>query len=317
MNKKIVIAAGVLTVAAIAFFSYQKLKSETLTYKKSVIKKDNIEVTILATGTVLPQNRLEIKSPIAGRIEQILVDIGDVVKKGQVLAWLSSTERAALLDAARASGPAEVKRWEAIYRPTPITAPISGTIILRSVEAGQSFTSTEAILVMSNRLTVKAQVDETDLSQIKLNQAAVIRLDAYPDQAIDAVVEQIAYESKLVNNVTTYLITVLPKETPASMRSGMTANVTFSLESKKDVLTVLNEFIKYENGKPSVLLERDGQKPLSTDIQVGVTDGKKSEVTAGLKENDTVLLAEIKKDDKGGANPFSPMGARRPSKGKK
>ncbi len=316
MNKKFVITAAILTVTAIGFFTYKKLVPEAETYKTSVINKDDIEVTILTTGTVQPQNRLEIKSPVAGRIEEVLVDIGDVVKKGQVLAWLSSTERAALLDAARSSGPAEVKRWEGMYRPTPITAPIDGTVILRNVESGQSFTATDAVLVMSNRLTVKAQVDETDLAQIKLKQPAIIRLDAYPEQAIDASVEQIAYESKVVNNVTTYLITVLPKEMPTFMRSGMTANVTFLLESKKGVLTVLNEFIKYENGKPSVLVQGPDKKPISKDIKLGTTDGKKSEVLEGLNENDTILLAELKKDAKAGSNPFSPMGGRRPGRGK-
>jgi macrolide-specific efflux system membrane fusion protein len=54
----------------------------------------------------LPQNRLEIKPPIAGRAEEVLVNEGELVKAGQIIAWMSSTDRAALLDAARAQGPA-------------------------------------------------------------------------------------------------------------------------------------------------------------------------------------------------------------------
>ena len=68
---------------------------------------------------------MEIKPPIAGRIEKLLVDEGDDVTSGQILGWMSSTDRAAILDAARAQGPEESKRWEDAYKPTPIVAPLS------------------------------------------------------------------------------------------------------------------------------------------------------------------------------------------------
>jgi len=60
----------------------------------------SIQTFISTTGTVQPQNRLEIKPPISGRIEEILVKEGQIVTVGQILAWMSSTERAALLDTA-------------------------------------------------------------------------------------------------------------------------------------------------------------------------------------------------------------------------
>ena len=75
----------------------------------------NIKSVITSTGSVAPMNRLQIKPPVAGRIEGILVKEGQNVKKGQILAWLSSSDRAALLDAAREKGPAEVKYWEDVY----------------------------------------------------------------------------------------------------------------------------------------------------------------------------------------------------------
>lgn len=306
MKKKYTIIAAVLVVALAGVFISKKFSGSKVNYKKHVLTKGDLEVRILATGTVQPQNRLEIKSPVAGRIENILVDIGDVVKKGQILAWISSSERAALLDAARAKGADEVKRWQDLYKPTPIVAPIDGQIILRNVESGQTFTTSDAVLVMSNRLTVKAQVDETDLAQIKLKQNAEIRLDAYPDQAIEAEVAQIAYEAKTVSNVTTYIITVLPKNTPSFMRSGMTANVTFAVDGKKDVLLIPNEFIKYDNGRAAVLIEENNE-PGSHELKLGVSDGKMSEVISGAELNQTAVLEIIKSKDNKSTNPFSPM----------
>ena len=284
--------------------------------------RNDLNITILSTGVVAPENRLEIKPPIAGRIERVLIQEGQKVSKGQILAWMSSTERAALLDAARSKGAEELKKWEDLYRPTPIMAPLSGTIILRNVEPGQTFTSNDSVFSMSDRLTVKAQVDETDISQIVLKQEATIVLDAYPGETIDAAVDQIAFDAKTVNNVTTYSVDVLPEETPPSFRSGMTANVTFKVNSKEKVLTVPNDALKVtekdHETKYSILV-KDPQsgKPLEREIEVGLSDGKKTEITKGLTENEIVLAAEIKFGDKSNKayNPFAPQAPARGQRG--
>src|SRR6185369_1195320 len=75
-----------------------------------------IERTIETTGEVTPLNRVEIKPPISGRIEKLLVDEGDKVRHGQILAWMSSSDRAAILDAARAKGSNEEKKWQEAYK---------------------------------------------------------------------------------------------------------------------------------------------------------------------------------------------------------
>lgn len=281
--------------------------SERVSYFERPVKRGDILVTITATGTVKPENRLDIKPPIAGRAETVLVKEGQKVKKGQILAWMSSTERAALLDGARAQGPAEVKKWAAFYRPTPILAPISGTIIARNVESGQTFASTDAILTMSDRLTVKAQVDETDMAQVKKGQKADIVLDAYPDQTISATVDKIAFDATTVNNVTTYVIDVLPDETPDFMRSGMTANVKFLINSIKDVLYVPAETISLDKGVSTVLVKTpDG--PSLREIESGASDGKRTEILKGLKEGEIVLRARPKgASSEGGSNPFMPF----------
>ena len=219
-----------------------------------------------------------------------------------------------MMDAARSQGRAEIKKWEQLYRPTAVIAPMSGTIILRAVESGQTFTSTEAILVMSDRLTVKAQVDETDIAKIKLKQSAEITLDAYPTEKVKAVVDEIAFDAKPVNSVTTYVVDVLPENTPDFMRSGMTANVSFELESKDDVLIVPNEVIKIKNGTTSVLIEDPSGKPVETEIKIGISNGKQSELLTELPL-DTIFLEENPKDkQKSGSNPFNPMGNMKPKK---
>jgi macrolide-specific efflux system membrane fusion protein len=262
---------------------------------------------------VQPENRLEIKPPIPGRVEEVLVDEGQQVKPGQILAWMSSSERAGLLDAARARGPEELKRWQEFYKPTPILAPISGTIIQRNVEPGQTFTSQDAVLVMSDRLTVKAQVDETDIAQIALKQQSEIVLDAYPDQPVPAEVVQLAFDAKTVNNVTTYVVDVLPKTVPAFMRSGMTANVVFHVGEKKDIMLLPSEAIKTKDGKSYVLLKaaQPGQKNTEQEVSLGASDGKQVEITVGVNAEQVVLIPQLKAAQQTLVSPFSPFGAKK------
>lgn len=300
MKKKIIIIVSLIVVAgafAIWFFNF---KTKPTQYKEAQVKTGNITLKILATGTVQPENRLQIKSPIAGRAERIYVKEGQKVTKGQVLALISSTERAVMLDSARSQGDEEVKKWEEIYRPTPIVAPLAGTIILRSIEPGQTFSTSEAVFVMADRMNVEASVDETDLAQIRVNQKAEIVLDAYIDKKIEAKVSEVAFEAKIVSNVTVYTIKVLPSERLDFLRSGMTANVTFVGDEKKDILVVSNEYIKYENGKPKVDVKTDDM-PENREIKLGITDGKFTEVLSGLTESEVVLLVKNKdQKSKGG-----------------
>lgn len=313
-NNRKIIGLLVVTVIAVVALIWNFSTKDFARLKSYSVEKSDIDIRILSTGTVLPENRLEIKAPIAGRIDEVLIQEGAKLKKGQILAWMSSTERAAMMDAARARGPEELKKWEEIYKPTPILAPLPGTLILRNIEPGQTITSTEVIFAMSDRLTVKAQVDETDIAKIKLKQMATIVLDAYPDISIEAEVDQIAFEAKTVNNVTTYLVDVLPKKTPDFMRSGMTANVTFQIERKKDVLTLSNEAIQVVDGKTQVLLKQDNTNtPVARTITTGATDGKKTEIVEGLEESDIVVRLDSSNDPnqkKKGSNPFSPFGGR-------
>lgn len=309
---------GLVAVGGASVY-WSRTRTPPPTYREAKIERGDLVISIQATGTVQPENRLEIKPPIAGRVEKVLVDEGQEVRKGQILAWMSSTERAALLDAARAQGAVELAKWEDLYRPTPVLAPIKGTVILRSVESGQTFTANDAILVMSDRLLVKAQVDETDVAQVKVGQAAEITLDAYPSQKIPARVGQIAFEAKTVNNVTTYSVDVQPLETPDFMRAGMTANVSFVADSRTGILLVPNEVLKEKDGRTEALVPGPEGVATPIEIKVGLSDGKKSEVLSGLKEGDTVLALQLKPGEKatGNSSPFSPMGRPRGSRGTK
>lgn len=269
-----------------------------------------IEVFISTTGTVQPQNRLEIKPPIDGRIEEILVKEGNRVKKGQILAWMSSIERAALLDAARPQGEKALKYWQEAYKATPLIAPISGEVIVRAVEPGQTVTSATPVLVLSDRLIVKAQVDETDIGKVKVCQRAIISLDAYPEQKVKSKVDHIAYESKIVNNVTIYEVDVLPGEIPGVFRSGMSANVDIVEKSKEDILLIPVEAVSRDKEGSFVLLSQGpGKEPVKYKVEPGISNDRDIEIISGLETTDTIIIKTQKyalPQSKSQSSPFMP-----------
>ncbi|OGR87991.1 MAG: hypothetical protein A3A86_06710 [Elusimicrobia bacterium RIFCSPLOWO2_01_FULL_60_11] len=292
--KKKLIAVILIAAAAGGAYYWKKRSSKTAqeSFREVRAEKGSIAVSVLATGVVQPQNRLELKPAIAGRMEDILVQEGQEVKRGQVLAWLSSSERAALLDAARAQGDAELEKWKKIYRPAPMVAPMDGVIIARNAEPGQT---------------------------------AEITLDAYSKHKIPGRTHSIAFEAKTVNSVTIYEVDVLPDSVPSFMKSGMTANVAFRIRRKDDVLVIPQQAVREGEGRdgvetgPYVLVPGAGgdkkKKHDKKPIQMGLSDGKMVEVTEGLAEGETVLVPEVRWDKGGGSqgtNPFLPMRNTRP-----
>jgi len=250
-----------------------------------------IEVAVNTYGTVEPQNRLEIKPPIGGRIEEVLVEEGEDVKAGQILAWMSSSERAALLDVAKAQGEETLKYWEDVYKPTPIIAPADGKVIVRGVEPGQMVNSADTIFVISDRLIVRANVDEVDIGLVNLGQKAVITLDAYPDINVEGLVDHIAFESEVVNNVTMYKVEILPLEVPEIFRAGMSANVKIITQRKENVLTIPLDAVIEENGEKYVLVSKgEGEKPEKRKIETGIHDGTNIEVISGLTREEKVIM---------------------------
>lgn len=287
-------------------------RASTPTTREVTVERGAIRQTVLATGAVEPRNRIQLASPVSGRIEEVLVNEGEAVMRGQVLAWISSTERATLLDAARARGPEELARWEKLYNPTPVIAPLDGTIIARALEPGQSVSPDKAILVLSDRLIVRAQVDETDMARIALDQRAEIRLDAYPRETLSARVEHIAFESRTVNNVTIYNVEIAPDELPAFVRSGMSAGVSFIIQETNDVLVLPSEALRGTRERRTVLLPpaRPRAEPEEREVKTGIDDGRTVEIRAGLAEGDRVLVPDLQFAPASAqkSSPLSPFG---------
>ncbi len=292
--KKIAIAVAVLAVLAGGGWALKKRFSKPARDQgyTVTVTRGSIEETVEATGSVAPLNRVEIKSPVSGRVEALLVDEGARVQPGQIIAWMSSTDRAAILDAARAQGPDALKRWEDTYKPTPIIASLPGVIILRNVVQGQTIDPSIVLFAMSDTLIAIAQVDESDIGRVKLGMPVRITLDSYPDRHVMGKVFDILYEGKNVSNVIQYGVKIKVDKVPDYFRSQMTANVSFIIRNKQDALLLPANAIRDAgtDGKRVLVPGAEEGKTEQRDVKVGIATDQTVEIVDGLSEGDKVVI---------------------------
>ena len=160
---------------------------------------------------------------------------------------------AAAIDSARAnlrSGEADLKR-------TIIYAPISGIVLSRDVEPGQTVAaSLEApvLYVLAedlHHMELQVDVDEAHVGQVREGQSATFTVDAYPDHSFAAQITQVRYGSETTDGVVTYK-TVLRVENPdLLLRPGMTATADIVVQKVEDTLLVPNAALRFSPPAPA------------------------------------------------------------------
>src|SRR5581483_9206214 len=101
----------------------------------------------------------------------------------------------------------------------------------------------------------------------------------------------VAPAASTAQNLVTYLATVKLDKPAASIRGGMTAEATIYTARKQGVLLVPNQALQSYQGRQIVMtLGPDGQ-PKATDVQLGLSDTKNTEVLGGVNEGQRVLIA--------------------------
>lgn len=319
MNKKVLAGAAAFfaVIVFVVVWGMALQKQESATKLREVqAGTGTIRETVSTTGVVEPRNRLKIQSSIAGRIEEVLVDEGVTVTKGDRLALLSSTERAALLDAARLRDKREQAYWDTVYSKAVILAPIEGQVIVRSIEPGQTVTTSDSLFVLSDRLIVTAYVDETDIGRVSQGQEATITLDAYPDIAVRGKVEHVHYESHLENNVTIYHVDIIPETIPKVFRSGMSANIDIVVDERDGAVLVPAGAVQNLDGQSVVMVKNRQGDAQGTYVKVttGLQDEDLIEIREGIEAGTTLLVRDdsfVLPENSGSGNPFLPQRKKR------
>jgi len=144
-------------------------------------------------------------------------------------------------DQARASY--EQARTNLAY--TSITAPMSGIVVARKVDPGQtvaaSLQSPDLFTIADlSQMQVEVSIDEADVGKLDTGLVATFNVDAYPESTFEGRIVQVRNQPVTSSNVTTYTAIVRVANPGMLLKPGMTANVKITVKAANDVLTVPN-----------------------------------------------------------------------------
>ena len=369
-----VIALGLVVVALVAWwFLTPAPKTE---YVKGKAEVGTIRAIVTATGTLQPIDKVTVGAEVSGRIDDVLVDFNDRVKKGQVLARINTDELSARAVQARATvqqaqanlakaendlrraidlrnkgfvsraaydqalaardvaratlanGRAASLQAEANLAKAAIRSPIDGIVLSRKVERGQtvaaSFQTPELFVIASDltKLELTINIDEADIGEVAVGQDATFSVDAYPARTFDAKVAELRNAATTIQNVVTYegVLSVSNKE--SLLKPGMTATADITVKVVKDVVNVPNGALRFSPqaaeaatsmipvattapvdpiaaGKGQLwTVDKDG-KPVSRDVTLGVSDGRRTQVTSTNVKAGEEFILDVAQPGKG------------------
>lgn len=220
---------------------------------------------------------------------------------------------------------------------TVIRSPVSGVVVDRSVDIGQTVAAslqTPTLFKIAqdlSRMQIHANFAEADIGSIRVGQAVRFTVDAFAGRNFTGEVKQIRLNPIVQQNVVTYDVVVNVGNPGQILMPGMTAYVSIAVQERKDVLLVPNAALRFKpanveavkknasdtaakNGKPKrdvlsgtvYLLQGAALVPAS--VTLGITDNRNTEIVGGdLKAGDQVVVGDALANNKVPANNVPPM----------
>lgn len=160
----------------------------------------------------------------------------------------------AAYDASRAQlaqSMATLKQAQTNLNYTKIYSPIDGQVVARQYDVGQTVAasfSAPTLFTIAKDLTkmqVQADVDQSDIGQIKAGEPVQFTVDAYPEQQFRGQISQVRLNATVTQNVITYPVIIEVPNPEGKLRPSMTANVTIQVDTVRDVLRVPNSALRF------------------------------------------------------------------------
>ncbi len=231
-------------------------------------------------------------------------------------------------EAAVKQGGAALEAAELDLKYTEIRSPVDGVVISRLVEVGQrisaSFSIPTLFLIAEDvmKMQVDTNVSEADIGEVTEGKDASFMVDAYPGEMFHGKVRQVRNAPINIQNVVTYDVVVEFDNPNFRLKPGMTANVSIIVAHREGVLTAPNAALRFtppvagrDSGSPTgriaampegssekIAQQRDARSrqvwtvnenddPESMAVQVGISDGVRTEITSStLKPNDPLIV---------------------------
>jgi len=213
----------------------------------------------------------------------------ETTKAGPTADTLSAQE------ASVASAYSSLLKAQLIAGSAAIFSPVAGVVTELLVKEGDLVGPSTAILTVGNvdPMILQALVNENDVGQIQVDQAASVVPSAFPDMKLTGKVTAIDPRATVTSNVSTYQTSIEIPNRDGRLRWGMNCDAEISVMDLRNVLTLPVSAVKVSNGAGTVTVSDEG-KLLSWDVQTGATDGTKIQIVAGLDDGDEVLVAARK-----------------------
>lgn len=201
-----------------------------------------------------------------------------------------------------AQAKAMLERAEEDLRNATIVSPIDGLVLSRNVEVGNAVSS---ILVVGSQaqpiftlgdvsdVFVRGKVDQADIGKVFIGQVARIVVESFRDRKFAGKVYKISPLGVEKENVTTFEVQVSIANPGRELKANMSANAEIILEERPGVLLIPEAAILYDKQRkasveiPDAAAEKGRRK---VDVQLGISNGVKTELVAGLKEGQKVIL---------------------------
>ncbi len=171
-----------------------------------------------------------------------------------------------------------------------LTAPIDGIVTAVNIVKGLDAPSGDAIVIDAETFEVTADVVESDLASMAVGQAATVAISAV-DADVTGKVTAIAPTAAgdTTGGVVSYAVTVSLADVPATVRAGMTADVTITIDSATNVLTVPAASLRGTAGDYTVLVMGADGTPTAKPVEIGLVTNTTAEVKSGLTEGEAVV----------------------------
>lgn len=220
------------------------------------------------------------------------------------------------LDAANAQlavSKAQVERDHANLNYSIIKSPISGVIIARDVDIGQTVAANFQTPVLFQiakdlrEMQININVAEADIGQLRIDQPVKFTVDAYQNRTFTGSVKQVRLNPTIQENIVTYNVVAMVNNDDGTLLPGMTANIDFVVNQRNAVLRIPNAALRFQpkdsnsNGNQqtekkndqSIVYQLKAGMPVATHITTGITDGNYTEIVAGpIRAGDAVIMRE-------------------------
>lgn len=206
---------------------------------------------------------------------------------------------------------AQLQRDRTNLRYTVIQSPISGVVVARNVDIGQtvaaSFQTPTLFQIAQDlrKMQIDTSVAEADVGNVHVGQSVRFTVDAFPSRDFDGTVSQIRLNPTIQQNVVTYNVVVAVDNADGTLLPGMTAHVHITVARKEDVLRVPNAALRFQpkgqsNAAPAktkgpgvYIVGKDG-KAVPVKVQTGITDNTYTEITGGdLRPGAQVVIRQL------------------------